>query len=649
MNKLFIGLSRVRPSLHYLSTNRSSLAGTATKFARSAVTLRPYQEECIQSCITAIQEGKRRIAVSLATGSGKTVIFTHLIERVPEEGKRTQTLILVHRKELADQAAGHCSRTYPEKRIELEMGTTQASGTADITVCSVQSLIRRLDKFDPSRVKLILIDEAHHAAAASYLDVLAHFGADTPESNCIVIGVSATLSRTDGLQLGSALDHIVYHRDYVEMIKDNWLCPVKFTQVKQPEVNLKKVALTKSGEFNAKQLAKTVNTTANNLVSVRSWMNRCARQRRSTIVFAVDIGHVNDLTDTFRQHGYDARAVTSYTSKADRINLVDAFRRGDFPVLVNCGIFTEGFDLPEIDCVMLCRPTRSRGLLVQMIGRGMRKADGKADCHVLDLTSCLENGVVSLPTLYGLDPNELLDAEELSLEELERRAAALLARREAAAAEMEALGPPIEAKAPPTAVTYFDYDNVEDLLNELNSAGGRHISTLSQLNWVQVDANKYILSLGKRGFIRVQPCATDETLWMGTETRNLPFYVDAILSKPKVLFERMPGVDGAIAAASTYAVKCVPRSTLLKNAPWRSAEASDAQKKLVAKLAKRTFENRVLSKGEAADFITRFKHGMKGSYAEHEKVSKQQAKIQERQDKLDAIRQDQIVVGPMTV
>jgi ATP-dependent helicase IRC3 len=547
------------------------------------------------------------------------------------------------------------------------MGTSQASGAADITVCSVQSLTRRLDKFDASRVKLILIDEAHHAAASSYLDVLTHFGADTPDSECIVIGVSATLSRTDGLQLGSALDHVVYHRDYVEMIKDNWLCPVKFTQVKQPETNLSRVRLTKSGEFNPTQLAKTVNTLANNIVSVRSWIDRCAGRRRSTIVFAVDIGHVNDLTETFRQHGFDARAVTSYTSKADRVALVEAFRRGDFPVLINCGIFTEGFDLPEIDCVMLCRPTRSRGLLVQMIGRGMRKADAKADCHVLDFTSCLENGVVSLPTLYGLDPNELLDAEELSLEEIERRAAAALAKREAAAAELEALSAPVETREPPTAVTYFDYDNVEDLINELNAGDGRHISTLSPLNWVQIDVKKYILSLGKRGFIRVQPCASDESLWMGTETRTLPHYVDAILSKPKVLFEKMPGVEGAIAAASTYAVKCVPRSTLLKHAPWRSAEASEAQKKLVAKLAKRSFEDRTLTKGEAADFITRFKHGIKGvvaksnkekrsqhrvekkDYAEYEKMTKQQAKLRERQDKLDAIRQDRVVVGPMSV
>lgn len=104
------------------------------------------------------------------------------------------------------------------------MSNFHSSGTADITVASVQSLIRteRLAKFKPEWAKLILIDEAHHAAAPTYLKILEHFGAQTKDSEAVVVGVSATLSRLDGLKLGTALDEIVYHRDYIEMIGEKW-------------------------------------------------------------------------------------------------------------------------------------------------------------------------------------------------------------------------------------------------------------------------------------------------------------------------------------------------------------------------------------------------------------------------------------------
>jgi len=104
------------------------------------------------------------------------------------------------------------------------MSNFHGSGTADITICSVQSLLRsdRLGKFNPDWAKLILIDEAHHAAAPTYLKILERFGALSKESKAVVVGVSATLSRLDGLRLGTALDEIVYHRDYIEMIGEKW-------------------------------------------------------------------------------------------------------------------------------------------------------------------------------------------------------------------------------------------------------------------------------------------------------------------------------------------------------------------------------------------------------------------------------------------
>ena len=238
-------LKNNKVTVHSISRTYSSTAHFCAQVNHNLpndtpIRLRNYQEECIQSVLSYLNKGHRRLGVSLATGSGKTVsfvliclnrladcskvIFTQLIDRIkPSSLNASRTLILAHRRELVEQAARHCSNAYPEKSIDIEMGNLHASGNADITVASVKSITSgdRLQKLNPTLYKLILVDEAHHIVAASYMETLRHFGLANQEqtdNSPALVGVSATLSRFDGIRLSDAIDHVVYHRYVLAVI-----------------------------------------------------------------------------------------------------------------------------------------------------------------------------------------------------------------------------------------------------------------------------------------------------------------------------------------------------------------------------------------------------------------------------------------------
>ena len=385
-----------------------------------------------------------------------------------------------------EQAASHCKLAYPGKSIEIEMANSHASGTADITIASIRSLLskNRIEKFDPSRFKLVLVDEAHHIVASTYSEVLKYFGLDTPSADGpALVGVSATFSRFDGLRLGAAIDHIVYHKDYVDMIGEKWLADLLFTTVKT-RVDLSKVADAPNGDYQTRQLSAAVNTDITNDLTVRSWMSR-AEGRKSTLVFCVDIDHVRDLTAKFRALGVDARYITSQTPKEVRTMELEAFKSQEYPVLVNCGLFTEGTDIPNIDCVVLARPTRSKNLLVQMIGRGLRLFPGKENCHIIDMVASVESGVLTTPTLFGLDPDEGL--KESSVDDIRKKR-----ERDSSTIPGARQPKPSDISPDDVTVTITDYDSVQDLVQDIS--GERHIRAISGNSWVRVSRDRYILS-----------------------------------------------------------------------------------------------------------------------------------------------------------
>ncbi|TFK41214.1 P-loop containing nucleoside triphosphate hydrolase protein [Crucibulum laeve] len=635
------------------------------------VVLRPYQEHCLDACIDALATGSTRIGVSLPTGSGKTTVFISLLSRMaPPTTSATRSLIVVNSIELARQSADQVARLFPNWLVEIEQGMKyNASGLADVTVATYQTLIRgnRWRKFDPATMKAIIVDEAHHAAAPSYRRLLAQFhnGIKHPDSafqvpvlphKIPIIGFSATFSRHDGLALGSVFERIVYHRDFLEMIKEQWLCNVRFTSVRA-SINLKDVTInTRTGDFNPTSLAHVINTDTINDLVVKTWIDRAAT-RKSTLIFCVNIAHVHALTQHFRKYGIDARYVYSETPVTERKALVAAFRAGQFPVLINCAILTEGADIPNIDCVIVARPTRSRNVFAQMIGRGMRLSPdtGKADCRIIDFVDSTTRvaGVVSIPTLFGLDPSELAINDETT-EFLEKRAADIFVPHE----------DPDIIPAPKT-VTYIDYENPFSLVKD--TSGAPHIATLSKNAWVGCGEDVYVLECLAKGYVRIEPVEADDDV----ESHFAAFFTPAMLDKHtaeamnvipymrsrKVLTART--VEDAVRGCDTYvASKIVPGPMamgLLRSARWRKAPASKGQLQLLAKRwARKSVQGddgdqeeklAKMTKGDAANIIIRLKHGAQARFEKKMKLATRAAAVSSKEAQRRA-RED-VRVGPL--
>jgi ATP-dependent helicase IRC3 len=559
-----------------------------------------------------------------------------------------QTLILAHRQELVEQAARHCTNAYPTKRIEIEMGSMHASGSADITVASIQSIVSgdRISKFDPSRFKLVLVDEAHHIVAPGYMRTLEHFGlSKTQPSSPALVGVSATLSRFDGLRLGAAIDRIVYHKDYIDMIGEKWLSDVTFTTV-QSNADISSVRKGANGDFQPGELSRAVNTEEINQITVRSWLAK-ARGRKSTLVFCVDLAHVAGLTNTFRQHGIEAQFVTGDTPKLERSARLDSFKRGEFPVLVNCGVFTEGTDIPNIDCVLLARPTKSRNLLVQMIGRGMRLYPGKKNCHIIDMVASLETGIVTTPTLFGLDPLEILDdATVEDMKDLKDRKEKEMLREERAAQSSNTRS----GSLGPKKVTFTDYDSVFDLISDTSSE--RYIKALSPNAWVCVFEDRYILTNSTGSYLKVEKGDTEdfpsgylvsETVRLSGSSSKSPFM------KPRQIAQALTFSD-AVHAADSYAKIKYPHKFISRNQSWRRRPATEGQLAFLNKL--RLKDDQLtpdsITKGKAGDMIVKLKHGARGRFANIEADRKRLGKVKLKGEHEQALKERETVsVGPL--
>lgn len=274
---------------------------------------------------------------------------------------------------------------------------------ADIIVGSVPTLVRmsRLNMYDPLEFKAIVIDECHHATATSWVKILNYFGALDEQLEIKVLGFTATLERADGMSLGKVFDEVVFERSLLTMIEKRELCDVRISSIKV-DLSLAGVG-TKFGDYDPATLAEAVNKENVNLQVVRAYLQlRNELKLKATLVFCVDINHCKTLCGVLQAGGVNAQYVTGETVRHERRAILEDFKNGKIDVLCNVLVFTEGTDIPNIDSMILARPTKSRPLLTQMIGRGLRLHQSKDVCHVIDMVGTTKIGVLSVPSLFGL-------------------------------------------------------------------------------------------------------------------------------------------------------------------------------------------------------------------------------------------------------
>lgn len=355
--------------------------------------LRDYQIEAI-NIIDNYKNGQR-ILIALPTGSGKTVIFAQ--NAVTTKGR---VLIVVPSSELREQTIDKLKATNPL----LDVGSVQAKldeVSNKVIVATRQSLTHerstRMERMlEHGEFELIIFDEIHQA-----MDQVIKIVDKIDSKETKVVGFTATPYNP---ALTKLFDGIAYRKTILDMILNNYLCEPRALNI-HTNTSLTNVKTT-LGDFNQKQLEQAVNTEERNDLIVETY-KKYASDRKATLVFCVGIEHSLQVAKEFNKQGIKCKSIDSKLDTVDRESILREFKNGELPVLCNVGVLTTGFDHPETDCIIMAKPTKSRTLYEQIIGRGLRLAEGKKDCLILDMVDVVKkHDLMSLSDVFGFEIKE---------------------------------------------------------------------------------------------------------------------------------------------------------------------------------------------------------------------------------------------------
>lgn len=333
------------------------------------MSLRPYQQEAFEKVLAEWDGGVKKTLLVLPTGTGKTIVFSKIAEECVRRGKRV--LIMAHRGELLEQAADKIYKSTGLQCSVEKAGETCLGQWYRIIVGSVQTLMheRRLKKFKQDYFDAIIIDEAHHCVSDSYQRVLQHF------NDSYVLGVTATPDRADLKNLGSYFDSLAFEYTMPQAIKSGYLVPIKALTVPL-KIDISMVGIS-AGDFKVGEIGTALDPYLYQIADemVKYCMNR------KTIVFLPLIATSKKFMGILNERGFVAAEVNG--SSEDRAEILQDFKDGKYDILCNSMLLTEGYDCPAVDCIIVLRPTKSRPLYAQMVGRGTRLSPENKKDHLL--------------------------------------------------------------------------------------------------------------------------------------------------------------------------------------------------------------------------------------------------------------------------
>lgn len=366
---------------------------------------RPYQTEALNAVLKSYKDGVKRQLVSLPTGCGKTIIFGLVAEAF-----RTKTLVLAHREELLQQARQKIKLVYPDADTGILQADERGGLNSEICIASVQTAIHHTKELAERGYKLLICDEAHHAVSNSYMKIFRDLGFLENDSEKLLLGVTATAFRGDKAGLNAAFQEIVFERSIAAMIKGGYLCPPRGLQI-ATKTNISDVKV-QHGDFNAGQLEEIIDTEKRNNLIVDSFIEN--GENRHGVVFAVSVKHAENLAFAFLKKGISCGLVYGDMPKEQRQDVLARYENHEIQLLTNVGVLTEGWDVPDTDIILMARPTKSKTLYIQCIGRGLRLAPGKQDCLIMDFVDVTRrHDLCSFGSLLGeqLKPKKIRDKD----------------------------------------------------------------------------------------------------------------------------------------------------------------------------------------------------------------------------------------------
>jgi DNA repair protein RadD len=364
------------------------------------MSLRPYQIDIAAEFERHVERGDRSILLVAPTGSGKTVIASAIIASATR-----RVLVVAHRREIVNQTSDKLTARGVAHGIIQAGDEKKLRPMAAVQVASIQTLHARAIRSSTMLMPLadlLIIDECHHCPATTYQKVIEAY------PNAIVLGLSATPCRGDGRGLGGIFKCMIECPQVPDLIEQGYLVKAKVYAPTDPDL---RGVRTQAGDYVESQLAERMDR--DKLVGdiVTHWFKY--GERRRTVAFACSVGHSVHIRDEFVKAGVRAEHLDGSTPKDEREAILARLASGETEVVTNCMVLTEGFDCPDIGCIVLARPTRKMGLFRQMIGRGLRPADGKSDVVILDHSGAVfRHGLPEDHVEWTLSPDRRATAPE---------------------------------------------------------------------------------------------------------------------------------------------------------------------------------------------------------------------------------------------